>query len=601
MATNNTNFNNYNIPSNEYVAFDATSLRQLILDRLNTTQVFTDQNYIGSNLASVIDIVAYTFNTLMYYLNKTASESMFTEAQLYENINRIVKLLDYNPLGYQTSTLPFSATVDTLNAGTYTIPRYTSVSVNGIKFSFNSEQTFVKTVSLSSEGLTELSSQALLYQGSYQEYPLYTAIGDENEMVLLSPATNINIDHFNIDVYVNRNNLGIWSQYTKSNSLYLENSIAEKYEIRLNGNNQYEITFGDDINGVKLQPNDKVAVYYLQSDGSVGEVGKNAITSAKATEYNTTQFNQIIASVLSNNSYDIISNSDLAYISFSNKSASTPVQTIQTPDEIRAAAPSVFRSQYRLVTENDYKSFINTNFSNLISDVTVVDNITYTTQYLQYFYNLGLTDPSLNGRALFNQFQFSDACNFNNVYLFIVPRTVDNTTLSYLLPPQKELITTSVQLLKSMTAEIAYADPVYKAVAIGTNSNNSNTNITVTDESLSRLYIKKNVYNNRDNSSIIKDVINIFTSYFSKSNLTLGQTLDITSLSQQILNINGIDSFYTGRIDNSVQINGLSLFIWNPDYSSLDTLQTTNNIVFNFFEYPYLFDLNNLINKIVII
>ena len=601
MATNNTNFNNYNIPSNEYVAFDATSLRQLILDRLNATQVFTDQNYIGSNLASVIDIVAYTFNTLMYYLNKTASESMFTEAQLYENINRIVKLLDYTPLGYQTSTLAFSATVDSLDAGTYTIPRYTSVGINGINFSFNSEQTFIKTVSGTLEGLSDLSNNTLLYQGSYQEYPVYTAIGDENELVLIAPPTNTNIDHFNIDVYVNRNIAGIWSQFQPTTSLYLENSNAEKYEIRLNGNNQYEVTFGDDINGVKLQPNDKVAVYYLQSDGRIGEVGKNVINSAIATEYNTAQFNQIIANVLSNNSFNILPNSSLSALSFYNKSASTPIQTIQTADEIRSAAPSVFRSQYRLVTEKDYTSFITTNFSNLISNVVVVDNITYTTQYLQYFYNLGLVDPTLNGRALFNQFQFSDACNFNNVYLFIIPKTVDNITLSYLLPAQKELIVTSVQLLKSMTSEIAFADPVYKAVAIGTNSTNSNSSITVTDESLSILYVKKSLYNNRDNSSIIKDIINVFTTYFTKSNLTLGQTLDINYISQQILNINGVDSFYTGRSDNDIKTNGLSLFVWNPDYSTVDNLQTTNNITFNFFEYPYLFDINTLINKIVII
>ena len=89
MATNN--FNNFDIPKEGYVAFDAMSLRQLILDRLNKQNVFTDQNFVGSNLASIIDIVAYSYNTLIYYLNKTATESMFTEAQLLENIKLLLR------------------------------------------------------------------------------------------------------------------------------------------------------------------------------------------------------------------------------------------------------------------------------------------------------------------------------------------------------------------------------------------------------------------------------------------------------------------------------------------------------------------------------
>ena len=84
---NSTLTNNYDIPKDGYVAFDALSLRQLIINRLNEEGTFTDQNSIGSNLASIIDIVSYSYNTLIYYLNKTATESMFTEAQLLENIN----------------------------------------------------------------------------------------------------------------------------------------------------------------------------------------------------------------------------------------------------------------------------------------------------------------------------------------------------------------------------------------------------------------------------------------------------------------------------------------------------------------------------------
>ena len=71
-----------NIAANEYVAFDALSLKNFITTRLNQSNIFTDQNFEGSNITAINNIIAYSFHTLMYYLNQTSTESMFSEAQL---------------------------------------------------------------------------------------------------------------------------------------------------------------------------------------------------------------------------------------------------------------------------------------------------------------------------------------------------------------------------------------------------------------------------------------------------------------------------------------------------------------------------------------
>ena len=102
-----TSFNNFDITPTGYVAFDALSLKSLINARLNSQNIFTDQNFEGSNISSIIDIVSYAYHVLMFYLNRTSSESTFTTAELYENINKIVKLINYNPIGYQTAILSF--------------------------------------------------------------------------------------------------------------------------------------------------------------------------------------------------------------------------------------------------------------------------------------------------------------------------------------------------------------------------------------------------------------------------------------------------------------------------------------------------------------
>ena len=77
----------FNLPAGSYTAFDAVSLRELIVNRLSEKGVFTDQIFVGSNLSSLIDVMAYSYHVLMFYLNRTSSETMFTEAQIYENIN----------------------------------------------------------------------------------------------------------------------------------------------------------------------------------------------------------------------------------------------------------------------------------------------------------------------------------------------------------------------------------------------------------------------------------------------------------------------------------------------------------------------------------
>jgi hypothetical protein len=65
------------LTKNSYITFDANSLRDLIVNRLNNSNVFTDQNYQGSNMSAFLDVISYSFSTLMYYLNKTSSETMF--------------------------------------------------------------------------------------------------------------------------------------------------------------------------------------------------------------------------------------------------------------------------------------------------------------------------------------------------------------------------------------------------------------------------------------------------------------------------------------------------------------------------------------------
>lgn len=589
--------NDFILPKTGYIVFDSLSFKKFINDKLVQSGVFSDQVYEGSNISTVIDIIAYSYNTLIYYLNRTSTESMFTEAQIYENMNRIVKELDYKPIGNQTSTLTFVASAQSLTKTLYTIPKYSYITIGSTKYSFNEDATFSVGGSALQE-IPTLYDQKLLYQGEYKEYPVYIATGQDNEIIFVTPGAGVIIDHFNIDVYVLGSD-GIWEQWEKTNSLYLEDAAAKKYEVRFNENQNYEIKFGNNINGKALNKDDQVAIYYLQSIGADGEIGVGELFGKKVARYSTIQFDGILQDT-NVDKKDYMTTEEMQNILFDNTFISSYYQVAETVDSIRQNAPGVFRSQYRLVTEADFENYIKTNFAYLIHDAKAVNNWEYLSQQMKYYYDLGISNPNNTSNILYNQVNFADACNFNNVYITIVPKTISdtqnpNTNLS---PAQKELIISSMRDVKLLTSEIVILDPVYIAVDICMSATSEVG--TIEDIDNSELYIVKDANSRRDNTSIQSDVNNIFVNYFSRGNLKLGDTIDLNALTAGILGVTGVKTFYVRRKDDhNIKYNGLTLLTWNPIYPT-DAVLIARNRTLEYFKQAYLNNLSSFINKIVV-
>ena len=588
--------NEFPLQKDAYAAFDAISLRNLIIERLNDQGILTDQNYIGSNLASIIDIISYSFNTLMYYLNRTSSESMFTEAQLYENINRIVKLLDYKPVGYQTSTLAFRCSAQGFDPGIYTIPRYSYLTIGNAAFSFNEDVSFSFSQAVTTaQELTDLTNKKLLFQGTFRETPVYTAAGDDNEVVTINSSGAL-IDHFNIDVYVFETDQNRWSQYSNVPTLYNEPSFSRSFEKRLNSNLTYEITFGDGINGRKLEEGDKVLIYYLQSSGPQGVVGPFAMNNISKTVYSSSNFASILSDTGDNVEY--ITTNQLNNLFFNNVVGSTIPKDIETADSIRKNAPANFKSQYRLVTKQDYVTFIATNHGNFVNDVQVFSNWDYVGSYLKYFNDIQVS-PTSYRQILFNQVAYADSCNFNNLYICAIPKISQTSTLKYLLPAQKEILLADIQPLKTVTTELTFMDPIVKAFAIGVPSVDGT--LVAEDKEFCQLEIIKQSTSKRSAKSIQNDTVAVFQDYFNPTKMKLGGFFDHSDLVRQLLSINGIEKIVTRRLDTNETYNGLSLFYWNPTFPDLDIISVTNNINFLDFECFYFDQLSDIVNKIQVI
>lgn len=574
------------LKSDAYASFDPLSLKEYFKQRLNQSGIFTEQNTEGSNLAVLNDFMSMAFGSLLFYLNRASTDGMFTETDIYENMNRIVKLNDYNPQGYHSASLNFSlsATAD-LSPGVYVIPKYSYVNVVGdINYSFATDVTIVKSTT-GAEFLSDTSTQQLLYQGKFREYPLITANGDSNELLFLIPDSETKIDHFNIHVYVKRNGETTWERWQETPSHYLEKPTAKKYEIRFNENQRYELKFGDDINSAKLNTGDQVSIFYLSTLAEQGEVGAGALNGASLIPFNSLTYSDIIANL---NTSVVLADSQYAYLEFGNNFSSTYSSVPETVEQIRKNAPKAYRSQYRLVTAEDFTNFVKTNFANIIQDAVVVDNDAYLNGYMKRMYDYGIMDPSRESRALLNQVQFADACNFNNAYIFVVPKQINNSTYnSYLTIAQKQLILNTIANSKAKvhTVEPIIMDPVYIAFDIGVPM--SDANVQLSDSGNAELIITKDRFSRVDNSSIINRINNIITDYFSRKNMTLGASIDILELNRQILAIDGVSSFRTRRTDDpNIFVEGLCFISSSEVYGTPTKISSRFNL--ESFEFAYL-------------
>ena len=606
-------FNDFNLPVDGYAAFDALSLKSLIINRLNANNIITDQNYEGSNLSSIIDIVAYAYHVLLFYLNRTAAESTFTTAELYDNINKIVKLIGYKPIGAQTSVLPFQATGNaSLSPNLYTLPRYSYTSANGTVYSFNADITFAKNTA-GTEELTDLESNAVLYQGKYTEYPLYTAAGAPFELVTLttvdSSGKNKVIDHFTIDVYVRNNTVATpkWVKWQSVQSLFLERSNSTAYELRLNENGRYEIKFGNNITGQQLNPGDQVAVYYITSDGSNGHVGSNLLNGSKIFPYSTPQFNTIQQDTTPSN-LNLLTATQLANINLSNTDPSTQFKDIESVGSIRTNASNTFQSQYRLVTTSDYQSFVKGNYNNIISSCRVVNNWDYIQGHLKYYFDLGVTSPNTESRVLFNQVKFVDSTNFNNIYIYAVPNLQRTTTLNsrinYLNAAQKQLILNDLLQTQLATTESIINDPVYMQVDLGVNIPNQAVDPSISQ--YTQLVITRSPTSKQNANTLALQVANIITSYFATTNDNLGLLLSINDLTNQILkigqgDITNIQTVAQLSDGSTYTVPGINFVLFNPIYPYNDIKIISQDIQLPYFKYPYLNNASSFINKISVV
>lgn len=342
----------------EYLDVNYNTLVSYIKEELADNNTFRDFNYEGSNIAVLIELIAYIGELNTYFLNKIAKNVFMESVDIYENANRLARLEGYEPKGYISSKTRLNVTVDGENgthfkvSNTLQIPAWKKISsskqYDGAVINFYTTE----STNAIAESDTTVDIAISVVQGDLVTLSFTGKDIVDNELTL--PTYNYAHDD-DLDDDINTVELKVngitWSRIS---DFYDEIGVlADEDDVYMMVYDKYErtkILFSSTRN--VPESNDEITIYALKSLGVNGNVAANTITSPE------TYFVQNISnSTVGPNEDGWLSNST---ITVSNSAASIGGAQPEDVDEVRKNAAAVHNAQYRNVTAMDYKSNLET-------------------------------------------------------------------------------------------------------------------------------------------------------------------------------------------------------------------------------------------------
>lgn len=313
---------------------DFDTLKDSIKTYLSQFDEFTDYDFDASGLNIFIEALAYNTHQLAKVANFGLNESFLDTAQLRSSIASHAKTLGYVPRSKTApvATLDIEALAVPSGSGSITIPKYTAftTSVNGQSYTYYTIDDYTTT-----EDDDYVFSNVLVYEGSVKTKKFFIDSEETAYPVYVIPDQNIDISTLKVII---RNGVGSTSTRTLIRATLIGqlNSESDIYLINESANGYYELTIGDGVIGARGEEGEILEATYITTNGKDSNGARSFSTSATVGGYS------------------------LSITLVNNSSGGADKESIES---IRFNAPLAFAAQNRLVTKEDYKSFIQNNFS----------------------------------------------------------------------------------------------------------------------------------------------------------------------------------------------------------------------------------------------
>jgi hypothetical protein len=331
------------LPTISALEFD--QIRESIKNFIKTKTDFQDYDFEGSNLSMLVDVLAYNSMYSSYNINMAANELNLDTAVLRDNVVSHAKRLGYTPNSYTSAKVNYNITVNNTS-------NYQSVNISaGPLFSTtqnNKIYTFLlrNSLNVNTQGNSSVTFENVeLIEGS--EFSIRYTVNDANENQRFFVPNNF-VDADSIRVFiVSDPSTNLEVEYEKKLGIVGVTSADRIFFVEEVQDQKYEIIFGDDIIGRKLQNGEVVIIRYIVSSGSIA----NQIATSQL------KFVGTVTGDSSNISAINVSASPLS----SKTDGGSEFESIKS---IKYRAPRYYAAQQRAVVNSDYESILQNIYSN---------------------------------------------------------------------------------------------------------------------------------------------------------------------------------------------------------------------------------------------
>ena len=334
------------MPLANFANLDFNQVKTTLRDYLKANSNFTDYDFEGSNLSTILDVLAYNTYITSYNANMVANEVFIDSATLRENVVALARNIGYIPRSRKAATASISFFVDTTVFNISSLPSTITLKKGPIVTSSGSfgGQSFVFSILEDItvpviDGIASFNDISV-YQGSLLSSNFTYSSRVPNQRFIL-PNSGVDSDLIRVVVKSNEDST-TGTKYSLQDSLFEVLSDSKVYFLQEIEDERYELIFGDNIFGKALEEGNYITADYIVCDGDTAN-GVSQFTFAGRLTYTRNSVTSTITSGISAVTTSLIS---------------TGGESIESVESIKKYAPRIYASQNRALTADDYETLI---------------------------------------------------------------------------------------------------------------------------------------------------------------------------------------------------------------------------------------------------
>ena len=329
----------------QFTNLNFEDIKSSIKDYLRANTQFKDMDFEGSNLSILIDILAYNSYTTAYNTNMAINETFIDSATLRENVVSLARNIGYVPRSRRAARAIVNFNASGITSTTKQITFQPGVIANGSVSNINYVFSLPEAVSFNAfNGASK--GMMVIYQGQYVTNSYVVDNNNPSERYVLP---NDGIDTSTISVKIrNSSSDNTTTSYELVDNIIGITSTSNIYLLQETTDEKYELLFGDDVFGKKLESGNIIDISYIKTNGKSG----NGIE------------NFTFAGLIKDE--DGADETDFRMF-FSANEKSANGDEIEPVESVKYYAPRLYAAQHRAVTANDYEAIIPSIYPNIES------------------------------------------------------------------------------------------------------------------------------------------------------------------------------------------------------------------------------------------